>query len=124
MSTLRSTGRIALALAAGLSFGGIAFASPAPSPAQMQAHPQHGLFSPSPNLVREINQAYGTQFRVRGGSDLFVYSSAIVPSLNANCGAMGNSASVPTVSSAQPSHEASDNGPPTFTPWLNINNGQ
>lgn len=47
-----------------------------------------------------------------------------MPLLHANCGTMGNSAQTPNVSSAQPSHAASDNNPPTFTPSLNINTDQ
>lgn len=69
-----------------------------------------------------------TQFQPAAGRahatpQRLAYNGAGMPTARTTYGAMGSACPTPQVSS-QPSHTGSDNGPPTFTPWLNITNGQ
>lgn len=59
-----------------------------------------------------------------GAQQRLAYNSAEMPTTRTTYGAMGGTCPTPTISSSQPQHEVSNNGPPTFTPWLNITNGQ
>lgn len=62
---MTTTRKIALALATSLLFAGPALAAPvANQAAAPQVTSQYGAFNPSPDLIRAINQAYGTQFAV------------------------------------------------------------